>query len=88
MGLPPPMIEQAELLWWGERKGRMSEVFRVLDNSESLVISNNSSGVGGGRSEGIAFAKRVLPLPGGPLKRILWWPARARMRARLAKFKP
>ena len=88
IGVPPPIIEQAELLWWGERRGRILIEFRVLDNSLSLVISSSSFGVGGGRRDGIALARSVLPLPGGPLKRILWWPARARTRARLAKLRP
>lgn len=54
----------------------------------SLVIAICSSREGGGNSPALALARRVLPVPGGPESRMLWRPATAIVRARLAKFWP
>ncbi len=41
-----------------------------------------------GRRLAATLARRVLPAPGGPEIRILWWPATATVRARLANSCP
>lgn len=44
-----------------------------------------SVGVGGGKRLAAVLASRVLPAPGGPESRMLWWPAIAMESARLAR---
>ena len=72
-------------LWCGARKGRI-EIGAVMSETRewSLVSLKISLSVGGGRRFGIVLASMLLPAPGGPKRRILWWPAMATMRARLA----
>ena len=53
-----------------------------------LVMAIFSKFVGGGRRFNAVRASIVLPDPGGPAIRILWWPAMAIVRARLAWFCP
>ena len=53
-----------------------------------MAVSICSSGVSGGSKEVAARASRVLPEPGGPEMRMLWWPAIAIIRARLARSWP
>lgn len=53
-----------------------------------FAIAIASSGVGSGRRLAAALARRVLPAPGGPEKRILWCPAIAIVSARLARDCP
>ena len=50
----------------------------------TLVASNASSGLMGGRIDGSERANSVLSLPGGPLMSRLWPPAAATSSARLA----
>lgn len=71
MGVPPPIIAQLELLWWGVRKGREIDLRGSWDSSLILAISNISNGEGADNREGIALASIVLPLPGGPVRRRL-----------------
>ncbi len=48
------------------------------------MVSRASSKVSGARIEGSRLASMVLPEPGGPIIRMLWLPAAATSRARLA----
>ncbi len=54
----------------------------------SLVISISSVGEGGGRRLAATWARRVFPLPGGPVRRMLCRPATAILRARFAMVCP
>jgi hypothetical protein len=62
-------------VWWGLRNGLeiMSGRSRSsrFDTEYILVVSSDSSKPSGGRMPGIALASRVLPLPGGPIIRML-----------------
>ncbi len=42
----------------------------------------------GGSRVAMALANMLLPTPGGPLSKILWWPAAAISMARLARSWP
>ena len=52
------------------------------------MIAICSSSDGEGRRLAEALARSVLPVPGGPVKRILWRPATAMVSARLALVWP
>ncbi len=55
---------------------------------QSLVIEICSLGDKSGSRLAATLARRVLPAPGGPEIRILWCPATATVRARLATSWP
>ena len=78
---PPPDMPTAEMLWWGERKGRRVMRGRsgsVRPSTEWIwVTSRASSLVMSGRMEGRRLASMDLPEPGGPTIKILCPPAAA-----------
>ena len=87
--LPPPRIAVVDALWCGARNGRKhSSVSVFFTTVWSLIVSSFSLCESSGSRECAALAKLVLPVPGGPVSSILWRPARATVRARLAFFCP
>jgi hypothetical protein len=86
--IPPPMRPAWEMVWWGARNGRRptspSSRDSVPATECTFVVSMASAKVMAGRMVGIRRASIVLPEPGGPIMRVLWPPAEATSRARLA----
>jgi hypothetical protein len=77
--------------WWGARKGRSqssSPAGSPLVTLWMRVTSIASVRVSGGRIEGSRCASIVLPVPGGPLSRVLWAPAAAIVSDRTAWGRP
>ena len=76
------------MVWCGARKGRVrssDEVAGSVPATEcTLVVSIASSKVRGGRMPGKRFASIDLPVPGGPISKMLCPPAAAISIARLA----
>ncbi len=73
--MPPPISPASEMVWWGERKGRVPTRPLVESSTPAtlwiLVVSRASSKVSGGRMVGMRLASMVLPEPGGPIIRRL-----------------
>lgn len=69
---PPPIREVRLELWCGARYGRVEITFVQSELREWIfVIAICSSSDGGGNKLALACAKSVLPVPGGPEKRML-----------------
>ena len=76
--LPFFIMAAALALWCGERKGRRREKLCCWGSSErSAQVSVISSSESGGRMPGRRCASMDLPVPGGPLIRMLGPPAAA-----------
>ena len=90
--LPPPMRPASEMVWCGERKGRCGRGRasrrggrRRSGSSWSRALPRATAAA---RMEGRRLASMVLPVPGGPMSRMLWPPAAATSSARLATCWP
>lgn len=86
--LPPPMSPASEIVWCGERNGRL--VTMALSSVSvpamlcTLVVSTASSKLNSGRIVVSLRASMVFPAPGGPFNKTLWLPLAAISSARLA----
>ena len=69
--MPPPAMPPAEIVWWGERKGRWVSrgwSFVVRPMTEWICVASSASRrVMGGRMDGSRRASMLLPEPGGPI---------------------
>ena len=77
---PPPISPTSEVVWCGERNGRLCitpSLPRFPAMEYILVTSSISSNVSRGSIEASVRAIMVFPAPGGPFKRILCPPAAA-----------
>lgn len=77
---PPPTKATSEMVWWGDRKGRIeiSPCWLLRPTTEwILVVSKASRSVKGGKIEDKRLANMVFPAPGGPINIILCPPAAA-----------
>jgi len=85
---PPPIRPASLTVWCGARKGRtVHSDWPGARRPATLwirVVSSASSSVIDGRMVGRRLASMVFPAPGGPIMRMLWAPAAATSRARLA----
>ena len=83
---PPPTIATCEMVWCGLLNGRVaiSETsFPSFPATECiLVVSRLSPRERGGRMLGSRLAIIDFPLPGAPIRMMLWLPAAATSRAR------
>ena len=83
---PPPTSATGDMVWWGERNGRVvsrrEPDFSLPATEWILVVSRASCSVSGGRMDGSRFAIMDLPDPGGPTRSMLWPPAHATSKAR------
>ena len=83
---PPPMSATSEMVWWGERNGRVEMSVAPLSNFPAMecicVVSKLSASVSGGKIEGKRFAIILLPQPGLPTSNRLCPPAAATSKAR------
>ena len=74
--IPPPTRLTADMVWWGERKGRVetrdAPAGRIPETECILVVTIASSNSRGGRMVGRRFASMDLPVPGGPINRLVW----------------
>src|SRR5262245_22866167 len=67
---PPPIKPASEIVWCGDRKGRVliNPYFSVSPTTLWIFVdSRASSNSKGGRIVGIRFASIVFPEPGGPI---------------------
>ncbi len=67
------MIAAGEAVWCGLRKGRDIGMSAIEAYKRELIFatSMNSLGVSGGSRLAAVWARRVLPEPGGPQRRML-----------------
>ena len=90
--VPPPSKPASDTVWCGARNGRRttsdSRAFSTPATEWMRVTSSASSGVRGGRMDGIRRASIVLPAPGDPTMSRLCPPATATSIARFAPSWP
>ncbi|MEY5014481.1 MAG: hypothetical protein RIS92_839 [Verrucomicrobiota bacterium] len=89
----PPRRPASEMVWWGDRKGRveMTDADFPRRSPHVLwmrVVSMASSSDMGGMRPGMRFASMDLPQPGDPMRRRLCPPLTATSMARRARCWP